>query len=93
MLSHDDLVDVFGDDGVTLLDFDEALELGMSELDALILSHVGLPSDVGALFTTELTEGPGLFSVQPFDNPDAPGNAALFIGAPRNGQACGTSWT
>ncbi len=58
------------------------MEIGLTELDALVLSHVGLPRDVGALFTTDLTGPPGIFSVQRFENPDGQVNAALFIGAP-----------
>ena len=84
MLSRDDLSDIFGEENIIALDFDDAVGLGCSELDALLLSHVGLPSDAGAAFTTELDGEPGLFRVQMLDSPDGSTNAALFLGAPGN---------
>ncbi|MFB6712919.1 MULTISPECIES: SUKH-4 family immunity protein [unclassified Streptomyces] len=82
MLSRDILVDVFDEENIITLDFDDAVSLGLSELDALLLSHVGLPRDIGTAFTTELEGSPGLFSVQPLDTPDGTSNAAIFLGAP-----------
>lgn len=86
MLTRDDLSDIFGEENIIALDFDDAVGLGCSELDALLLSHVGLPSDAGAAFTTELDGEPGLFRVQMLDSPDGSTSAALFLGAPGQDQ-------
>jgi SUKH-4 immunity protein len=86
MLSKDNLADIFGEENIVALDFDDAVRLGFSELDALLLSHVGLPHDIGAVFTVELDGPPGLFSVQSFDPPADTSNSAIFIGAPGNNQ-------
>lgn len=82
MLSRENLAQVFGEENIVTLDFDDAMDLGLSELDVLLLSHVGLPRDVGAVFTTELDGPPGIFSVQALDMPDGGANAAIFLGAP-----------
>jgi hypothetical protein len=86
MLSRDTLADVFGEENIIALDFDDAVDVGLSELDALLLSHVGLPSDIGTVFTTELVGSPGLFSVQSLDSPDGSPNSAIFLGAPGSNQ-------
>lgn len=82
MISRDQLADIVGEESIVTLEFDDAVSVGLSELDALLLSHVGLPEDVGAVFTMELDDPPGLFSVQSLDNPDGSDNSAVFIGAP-----------
>jgi hypothetical protein len=85
-LSRDNLSDIFGEENITALDFDDAVGLGFSELDALLLSYVGLPCDAGTAFTAELDGEPGVFSVQSLDAPDGSTSAAVFLGAPGRNQ-------
>ena len=80
MVGREELVQAFGPDGTVAMDYKEALGIGLSEVDALIVSHVGLPRHVGPTFTTEIVGSPPLFAVRNFSDDGA--NKALILGGP-----------
>ncbi|GHJ35079.1 SUKH-4 family immunity protein [Streptomyces sp. TS71-3] len=82
MAAHAELAEIFGEENIEKMGYREALRTGLSEVDALILSHVGLPKSVGAIFTTQLKGSPPLFAVRNFD--DNGDNRALIIGGPED---------
>ncbi|MFB7495715.1 SUKH-4 family immunity protein [Streptomyces sp. NPDC056161] len=82
MASHGELVEIFGERNIETFDYREALRIGLDEEDALILSHVGLPKNCGALFTTEVEGSPPLFAVRNFSDDGA--NRAVILGGPRD---------
>jgi hypothetical protein len=84
MLSNQELVDMFGEENIVYFNYHDALDIGLSELDALLLSHVGLPRQAGPVFTTGFDGNPQPFSVQRFVAPDGTNNTVLFLGAPQN---------
>lgn len=83
VIAHGQLIDEFGESGVVTMDPKDAQKVGISDLDSLILSHVGLPRHVGAVFTADVTGNPSLFSVQKFQAAGQD-SKALFIGGPRD---------
>jgi hypothetical protein len=84
MASHGEFVEIFGEENIETMDYREALRIGLDEEDALILSHVGLPRNCGALFTTEVEGSPPLFAVRNFSDDGV--NRAVILGGPRDDQ-------
>ncbi|MFC9609612.1 SUKH-4 family immunity protein [Streptomyces sp. NPDC056938] len=82
MASHGELVEIFGESNIEKMGYREALRIGLDEEDALVLSHVGLPRNCGALFTTEVDASPPLFTVRNFS--DDGSNRAVILGGPRD---------
>ncbi|GAA3774214.1 hypothetical protein GCM10022225_72430 [Plantactinospora mayteni] len=83
MITHEELVEAFGEDNVVLLDAEKARSAGLSEMDMLILTHVGFPRYAGPLFTTDIVGQPALFQVEEFP---ANGviNRVMFLGGPED---------
>ncbi|MEU5536821.1 SUKH-4 family immunity protein [Streptomyces sp. NPDC020362] len=82
MASHEELVEIFGEENIDRMPYRKALQVGLSEEDALVVSHVGLPRNCGALFTTSVEGSPPLFAVRNFSDDGA--NRALILGGPRD---------
>ncbi len=82
MASHDELVEIFGEERLATIPYRDALEIGLDEEDALVVSHVGLPRDCGAIFTTRVEGSPPLFAVRNFSDDGA--NHAMILGGPRD---------
>lgn len=82
MASHAELVEIFGEENIATIPYRDALEIGLDEEDALVVSHVGLPRDCGAIFTTHVEGSPPLFAVRNFSDDGA--NRAVILGGPRD---------
>jgi hypothetical protein len=66
VVTHEELVDAFGDDGLLLMDVERIRGKGVSEADAHLLCQVGLPVRAEPAFTTLVTGEPAVGSVVGF---------------------------
>lgn len=82
MASRDELVEIFDEENIVTISYREALKIGLGEEDALVVSHVGLPRNCGAIFTTQIEGSPPLFAVRNFSDDGA--NRAVILGGPRD---------
>ncbi|MEU6714121.1 SUKH-4 family immunity protein [Nonomuraea sp. NPDC046802] len=63
MVTHEEMVEAFGTDGILLMDAHRLREIGVSDEDARILCEVGLPVRSDEAFTTLLEDEPSVGSV------------------------------
>ncbi|MEV1172345.1 SUKH-4 family immunity protein [Nonomuraea sp. NPDC049784] len=66
MVTHEDMVEAFGDEGLLLMDAERCREKGVSEEDTRILSEVGLPVRADLAFTTFIEAEPRMGSLVVF---------------------------
>ncbi|MEV2271426.1 hypothetical protein [Nonomuraea africana] len=66
MVTREEMVQAFGDEGLLLMDVEQAREKGLSNEDTRILSQVGLPVRADQVFTTFLTDDPRAGSLAVF---------------------------
>ncbi|MEV0698994.1 SUKH-4 family immunity protein [Saccharopolyspora sp. NPDC050389] len=85
MITHDDMVDAFGGDGLLLMDPEQARERGFSDADAEILCQVGLPVRADQVFTTFLADEPRTGSPVVFKT--SSGDVDVFILGGTSGDA------
>ncbi|MER6424221.1 SUKH-4 family immunity protein [Streptomyces sp. NPDC001137] len=87
MAPHDEMTELFGAGRVVTLDRAVAEERGLSEADAEVLCHVGVPVFVDALFTLDTAdEGPDPFTVVPVAAGDEE-TRILVLGGPTDDPA------
>ncbi|MEV0234851.1 SUKH-4 family immunity protein [Nonomuraea sp. NPDC050786] len=66
MVTHEEMVEAFGAEGLLLMDAERCREQGLSEADARILSEVGLPVRSDLAFTTFIAAEPRVGSLVVF---------------------------
>ncbi|GAA3250429.1 SUKH-4 family immunity protein [Nonomuraea helvata] len=66
MVTHEEMVEAFGDEGLLLMDAERCREQGLSEADVRILSEVGLPVRADLAFTTFIAAEPRVGSLVVF---------------------------
>ncbi|MFI7641551.1 SUKH-4 family immunity protein [Nonomuraea sp. NPDC049400] len=66
MVTHEEMVEAFGDEGLLLMDAERCREKGLSEADTRILSEVGLPVRADLAFTTFIVAEPRVGSLVVF---------------------------
>ncbi|MFI6741582.1 SUKH-4 family immunity protein [Nonomuraea sp. NPDC050451] len=69
MVTHEEMVEAFGDEGLLLMDVEQCREKGLSEEDVRILSEVGLPVRADQAFTTFIADEPRVGSLVVFRTP------------------------
>lgn len=66
MVTHEEMVEAFGDEGLLLMDVAQCRDKGLSDADARILSEVGLPVRADLAFTTFVADEPRVGSLVVF---------------------------
>ncbi|MFI0467242.1 SUKH-4 family immunity protein [Saccharopolyspora sp. 5N102] len=85
MITHEDMVEAFGDEGLLLMDEEQARGRGFSDADAEILCQVGLPVRADQVFTTFLADEPRTGSPVVFKTGN--GDVEVFILGGTSGDA------
>ncbi|MFC4014998.1 SUKH-4 family immunity protein [Nonomuraea purpurea] len=70
MVTHEQLVEAFGEEAVLLMDVEPLRELGLSEADLRILTEVGLPVRADQAFNASVRQEPQAGSVVVFQTGD-----------------------
>ncbi|TWV32619.1 hypothetical protein FRZ03_33655 [Streptomyces misionensis] len=82
MITHQDMVDLYGRDNVITLPEQEADRLGVTPQDAEVLTTVGLPRGSAPFFTTEVRGGPEFLRVIDVTTRDGKKHREVIVGGP-----------
>ncbi|TDC97568.1 hypothetical protein E1292_36740 [Nonomuraea deserti] len=82
MVTHEEMVEAFGDDGLLLMDAGQCAEMGLSEADAHVLCQVGLPVRADHAFTTAVSDEPRTGSLVVFKTGSGEVDVLILGGTP-----------
>ncbi|NIH84107.1 SUKH-4 family immunity protein [Amycolatopsis granulosa] len=82
MITHQDMVDLYGRDNVITLTHQEVDRLGVAPRDAEVLTTVGLPRMSAPFFTTETQGGPEFLRVIDVTTRDGKKHREVIVGGP-----------
>ncbi|UQS24270.1 SUKH-4 family immunity protein [Amycolatopsis thermalba] len=82
MITHQDMVDLYGPDNVVTLAHQEVDRLGVAPQDAEVLANVGLPCISAPFFTTRIHGGPEFLRVIDVTTRDATKHREVIVGGP-----------
>ncbi|MBT2421940.1 SUKH-4 family immunity protein [Streptomyces sp. ISL-22] len=82
MTSHLDLVQTFGEENVTSVNYEQLRAIGLQSQVARVLSEVGLPRQLSPVFTTQVVGEPANFSVHEFDASGQDAKILVIGGSP-----------
>jgi len=82
MVTHQDMVDVYGAENLVTLSREEADELRLHPDDAEVLVTIGLPRSGSRFFTTEVVGGPEFLTVIDLTKRDGSPHREVILGGP-----------
>ncbi|MFF9021912.1 SUKH-4 family immunity protein [Streptomyces eurythermus] len=82
MITHQDMVDLYGRDNVITLSGEEVGRLGLTAQDAEVLTTVGIPRLSAPFFTTEVQGGPEFLRVIDVTTRDGKKHREVIFGGP-----------